>query len=382
MKSFHPVFRSAMAASVVAVVLVAAVAIVPWRLAAAPPSAVDSSADPAKAATSVTVFPVVLNSGAPMPGVSRDMSQKMAEVIGLMLERAGMKDVEIADAKFTPPQDADVAKTAEAFGQFVPSQKLKTDHALFVQFFGTPGQGADEIRLAVVDRQGKVVLTDRMDRHQLLSRGAKKVDPMLACSYAVHQLRGLWNLADPNRKNAPEGKMAKLWAEKSALPPKAELEAIRTRTKTLKQTIKTSTLAVFVRVSGANDAKAAEGLAAMLGRAELGQAQAAASQPKLQVQPNTNQMRILWDTARAFQDFVRKNPPSANYALLADYGIGRSLDGKTVVGGVEVIVCNRAGDWVLVGLQNNHHPQFQQINPVSPDDCNRLVVEMLKSDLR
>ena len=151
-------------------------------------------------AKSVTVFPIVLNSGAPIPGVSADMSKNMAELIGLMLERGGIKEIEIADAKFIPPEKADLAKAAEAFGQFVKSQKLKTEYALFGQFFGTPGKGADEIRLAVVDRQGKVVLTDRLDRQQLLARGATKVDPMLACSYAVDQLRAFWGLTNPSEK--------------------------------------------------------------------------------------------------------------------------------------------------------------------------------------
>jgi beta-lactamase regulating signal transducer with metallopeptidase domain len=143
MKSFHPTSRGVMAASVILVFLVAAVGVVPWRLVAAdaPPPAVESSTDragPAETHTahvgmatakSVTIFPIVLNAGAPMPGVSRDMPKSMAELIGLMLERGGMKDVEIADAKFIPAEKADLAKAAEAFGQFVKSQKITTAYA-------------------------------------------------------------------------------------------------------------------------------------------------------------------------------------------------------------------------------------------------------------
>jgi len=58
-----------------------------------------------------------------------------------------MKEIEIANAKFVPPQEADLAKAAEAFGRFVQSQKLSTEYALYGQFIGTPGKGADEIRL-------------------------------------------------------------------------------------------------------------------------------------------------------------------------------------------------------------------------------------------
>ncbi len=116
----------------------------------------------------MTVFPIVLNSGAPIPGVSPAMSKNIAEMVGLLLERGGMKPIEIAAAQFSPPKDADLAKLAVAFGRFVQSRNLKTDYALCGQFIGTPGKGADEIRLAVVDRQGKVVLADRLDRQQLM----------------------------------------------------------------------------------------------------------------------------------------------------------------------------------------------------------------------
>ena len=77
-----------------------------------------------------------------------------------------------------------------------------------------------------------------------------------------------------------------------------------------------------------------------------------------------------------------KDPATADYALLADYGIGRTPDGKTVVGSVQVIVCDRKGDWVLVAGQISRQPDFQRINPQSPDDCNHLAVELLTNELR
>ncbi len=119
----------------------------------------------------------------------------------------------------------------------------------------------------------------------------------------------------------------------------------------------------------------------MLNQNGLGHANVARMELK-PIQASTNQTKILWDTARAFQDSLRKNPPAADYALLADYGIGRTPDGKTEVGGVDLILCDRKGEWFLVTLRNSHHPDFQQINPQSPDDCNRLVVEVLQDSLR
>ena len=206
---------------------------------------------------------------------------------------------------------------------------------------------------------------------------------MIASYQMVRRLQSLWGLADPDRDNAPEGKMARLWAEKSGLPTKKEQEAMKSRLDDLKKTIKTKTVAVFpVRVSGKSDPQIALRLANMLTKAGFGHAEPVDGDPKLDIKPNTNQMRIAWDLARAFRDYLRQNPPTADYALLADYGIGQARDGKTEVGGVQYVLCDRNGGWVVVALRNSHQPDFQKINPQSPDDCNRLVVEAITSDLR
>ena len=175
--------------------------------------------------------------------------------------------------------------------------------------------------------------------------------------------------------------MAKLWAEKAARPPKTELDAMPPRLKTLQRTIQSNTVAVFVQVSGKSDPKAAEELASMLTHDGLGQAKPGEGGVRLRIQPSTNQTRILWDMARGFREFLRNNPPSADYALLANYGIGRSSEGKPIVGGVELILCDRSGDWVWLGLKNDDHPDFQRIDPHSANDCNRLAVEVLKQNL-
>jgi len=87
-----------------------------------------------------------------------------------------------------------------------------------------------------------------------------------------------------------------------------------------------------------------------------------------------NVQKVLWDTARAFRDFVRKNPPATDYVAFADYGLS-----DTQVHYVHLIICDRAGDWVLIEMQNSHHPDFQRLAPESAADCNRLVVARLKN---
>jgi hypothetical protein len=252
-------------ASAIFIGLSAILGAVPWRFAAAapPPSAALKTSSIAK---SVTVFPIVLTVDTPAaqpPQLPPGMSKNLAEWVGLFLERGGMKQIEIADAKFSPPEKADLTTAAEAFGQFVRSQKLSTQYALFGQFLGIPRKGVDEIRLVVVDRQGKVILAELRDREQLSRLGG--VDLLLASYHLVCRLRPLWGLADPSRKDAPEGKMARLAAEKSGLPSRAEREAIHSRLNTWRKSIKTSTVAVFpVHVSGRSDAKVAVALAEML----------------------------------------------------------------------------------------------------------------------
>ena len=58
----------------------------------------------------------------------------------------------------------------------------------------------------------------------------------------------------------------------------------------------------------------------------------------------------------------------------ADYGLRDATDGAQRAHHVHIILCNRAGDWVLVDFQNSHHADFQGIDPKTVDDCNQLVV--------
>jgi hypothetical protein len=49
---------------------------------------------------------------------------------------------------------------------------------------------------------------------------------------------------------------------------------------------------------------------------------------------------------------------------------------------VHFVVCDRAGEWVIADLQNNHHEDFQRIDPKVLEDCDRLVLERLRAQLR
>jgi hypothetical protein len=68
---------------------------------------------------SVTVYPLALGHPLLPSGAAPAMGERVAEGVGLFLERAGMEQIEIAEASFSPPKTDDTAKIAAAFGQFV-----------------------------------------------------------------------------------------------------------------------------------------------------------------------------------------------------------------------------------------------------------------------
>lgn len=319
---------------------------------------------------SVTVFPVVASPDT----FSEEFAKRVGIVVATFLERAGIVDLEVADTVFSPPETDDVAKIAEAFGKQVGGKGMKTEYAVFAQFVGTPSTGVKEIRTIVVDRTGKVLLAESANKAQLDKALLPPKDPMTCCVFVVRRLQEFWKLKDPLRADAPQGKMTQFWQRDAGIPGKEELDAIAKRAATLKKNSKTATCTVYpIRVAGRSDKQTAAELVAMLTEARLCQTQTSETDPALRIAGHSNEQRILWDTARAFRDFIRKAPPATDYAAYADYGLSGAQ-----VRYVHVIVCDRAGDWVLIEMQNSHHADFQRIDPKSAADCGRLVVERLK----
>ena len=110
---------------------------------------------------SVTVYPVAIRSA---ERTVDSMPVRIAEVVSVLLERAGMEKTEIAESVFSLPETDDVSKSAAAFGQFIKGQPLKTKYALLVQIVGTGKSGIAEIHTIVVDKHGKVSLAEVADR--------------------------------------------------------------------------------------------------------------------------------------------------------------------------------------------------------------------------
>ena len=326
---------------------------------------------------SVTVFPVVTTPDRSPNELAKRVGAKRAGILlATFLERAGLEDLEVADAMFHPPETNDVDKIAEAFGKQVGGKPIKTDYAVFAQLLGTPKTGLKEIRTIVVDKSGKVLLAESAGKAQFDKASLRPECPMTCCVFVGRRLQEFWKLEDPLRPNPPRGKMARFWQEDAGIPAKDELDAITKRLDTLKKNIKTATCTVYpLHVHGGRRSgkQCAVDLVAMLNQGGLGKAETSETDPALKIAGHPNQQRVLWDTAKAFRDFIKKNRPTTNYALYANYCLS-----DTKVQWVYVIVCDQSGGWVLVDMQNSGHLDFQRIDPKSAADCNRLLLARLK----
>lgn len=300
--------------------------------------------------------------------------KQVAEVVGMFLERAGMKNLEVGEVEFPLADNTDLAQTAQALAEFVRANPIKTDYALFADFLGTPSTGVAEVRGVVVNKQGQLVWQDRRTPDDADFKRIKPREPMDCCVLLIDRLRPVLKLDDPMRDDAPQGKLAQRWQQKTGVPDEAERDAMKEREAAFKKAAATATLLIYPAHAGDEwSPESATHLAQMINAAKLAKAAAAEKGPQLDVKGDMNEQKVLWGMARAFREQVQKQPPDADYVLYPDY-----LMGKNVVGGVHFAICDRKGQLVIVDFQNSHWEDFKSINPKSREDCDRLVVKRLE----
>lgn len=86
---------------------------------------------------------------------------RMTEVIRMMLEQQGLKNIELGKAAFTPGDNAGLKNLAEGVGEFVKKNPITTEYALHAELNGSRQTGLIELRAVVVDKSGATVWTDR-----------------------------------------------------------------------------------------------------------------------------------------------------------------------------------------------------------------------------
>ncbi|MBI5863534.1 MAG: hypothetical protein HZB38_03290 [Planctomycetes bacterium] len=323
---------------------------------------------------SLTVYPTSL--------IGRPV-RPVGDVVALMLEKAGMKNLEVDAPEFKPAEKADLDAVTKAFGEFVKANPPKTDYALFNEFLGSHEKGFEEVRSIVVTKQGEPVWQDRQSPNDADFKKVAPKEPMDCCILVAQRLRPVLGLGDPTGASETEGKIAKRWSEKSGVPDKTEQAAIEQRQKAFKKAASGATMMIYPsRAEGAASKESAANLGKLLGAEKLTKASTADEGPKLELKRESNEQKTLWDMARGVREYVRAHRPETDYVLFADYLMGTDDKGVVHVGGVHFVVCDRDGQWVIVDFQNSHHDDFNSINPKSREDCDKLVARRLANYCR
>ena len=341
----------------------------------------------------ITIFPVVLNMTGPLDkneqyrtfadGYQRAFRERAsAETLGLLLEEKGYDKFEVTDTDFQFPTDTTARKErAAAFGKFVRELELKTDYALGIEFTIHIEKSWKEVYLVIVDANGDIVWEDRQgpgDRAFDEDYTGTELGRLeLVCSRLMSPI-GLDKL--PKKELAADKKQALREMRAKEPPSQSEFAAMDERLKTMKKSGASDRVLVYPpRVGGDHtDQTCATHLAELFNEAKLCQATTAKTGPLLEGAGWPNEMQVLWLFARAAREYTQQNPVDSDYVLFADYWF--APDGR--VWAVHFAVCDQAGDWVIVDLQNNHHEDFQRIDPKTLADCDRLVCERLKTHLR
>ena len=323
--------------------------------------------------SSLTILPVRL-AGKPF--------DRVAPVIGLLLEKEGLKNIELGKTPVEVTNASTLDDLSAAVGAFVRTNPVATDYALYAEFNGTRQTGLKDTRAVVVDKDGAVVWTDLLTAQDEVFKKTEHPDPMDLCVILAKRLAPQLGLNDETAKAAKPGKMAALMDEQSGLPSEAERNTGLARQKALKQTAPNVTLLVYPARVGGNQTSvpSATNIVWLINQAGL--CQAVQAEPPVVLkspQADPNQQKILWNLAREFRNFIRTNPPAADYALYADYVFNPQNADQ---GFVHFIVCDHKGEWVIVDLQNSHWPDYQSVGVISRDRCDQLLVKRLEGYLR
>ncbi len=322
---------------------------------------------------SLTILPVRLG-GQPFAPVS--------QVVGLLLERQGLKNIELAKSPVETTHTDTMDSLSAAVGAFVRANPVTTDYALYAEFNGTREAGLNELRAVVVDKTGSVVWTDRQTPRDESFKNLEQVEPMTLCVLLVERLSPQLGLNEETAKAAKPGKLEALLREQSGVPSEAELDASRARQQAMKQAGPNATLLIYPARVGGNEVSVANATNVVRLLKEAGLCKAVqAEEPALlkSSQADPNEQKTLWSLAREFRDYVRAHPPETDYALYADYVFNPKNADQ---GFVHFIVCDRKGEWVIVDYQNSHHPDYRSIGLTSLDHCDRLLLKRVQGYLQ
>lgn len=328
---------------------------------------------------SLTILPIQITGAS----FARELRDRVSEVVGWSLEHHGLKNIELGKTDFDPGTTNSLEPLAVSLGEFVRKNPLTTDYALYAEYHADlPKHIFDGLRAIVADKTGAVIWTDHQTSQDEAFKKLEPPDLMTLSFLLVERLSPQLGLNAETTKAAKPGKMAAIMDERSGMPPENERAPLPHRQKEMKELKQQATLVVFpVRIGGnAVDTASATNLATLINDAGLFKAIAAKQSVLLKAsQADPNELKALWGLAREFRDYATRNPVDADYTLYADYVFTPQ---KWERGIVHFVVCDRKGEWVIVDMQNSHHPDYQSIKPASREDCDKLLLKRLKGYLR
>jgi hypothetical protein len=309
-------------------------------------------------------------------------ARPFAYTLGLLLEEQGYGKFEVADAEFQFPRDkAAREKRAAAFGKFVSALDLKTDYALCTEFTLHIEKSFQEVYSVIVDAKGNIVWEESQGRGDPEFDKDPPGTELKCLELACRRLVPVMSLDKLPKKELAEDKKQALREMRAKEPPsESEFAAIEKRLEAMKQAGTSARVLIYpARVGGDHtDQTCATRLSELLNEARLCQATVAITGPVIEGSGWPNEMQVLWLFARNVREYVREHPVDSDCVLFADYW----FNPRGQVWAVHFVVCDRAGDWAIVDLQNSHQEDFQRISPKTLDDCDRLVLERLKTHLR
>jgi len=306
----------------------------------------------------------------------RENARSLADTLGLLLEEKGYDKYQIADAMFEPPDGNPTRQErTAAFAKFVAEQHLKTDYALGTEItiFAEPFKSGFYVYSVIVDADGSLAWADDREypgkmEFECLEVARDRMTPVMALDTL------------PKKELTPDKKQV-LWELRAKQPPSgSERKAMDERLKAMKEAGASARVLVYPARVGGDHAEpdCAAHVGELLNEARLCRASAAKTAPLMEGSGWPNEMHVLWLFARSVREYLRQHPPDSDYVLFADYW----FNPRGQVWAVHFVVCDQAGDWVIADLQNNHHDDFQRIDPKTLEDCNRLVLERLEAELR
>ena len=315
----------------------------------------------------LAVYPVV---------AENDANLAFGEAVGMALETGGLSNLRIGGPAFVPGAGTALNDVATQFGQHVRMHKVDGDYALWAEFEGTRAAGVQGVRLVLVTAAGEPVWIDHQKAGSKAFDHIDPANPMDCCTLAKERVLKILDIPLLKRQRVNNGPMQQLWDKKSGRPSQDTLKALKVQQKQLRKAGDAATVSVYpVQLYREIDEAQTQHLTEQLRDAGLFQVQRAADRPQFDVPPSSNEQKRLWDLARAFQTHLQANPPATDYALCVEYSLSTDPPG---VWSVHTIVCDRKGEWAVVDFQNNHHKDFQRIDPKNKNDCDTLVVARLK----